>query len=57
MLRSTPDQNVRPLHNPHPHPQVGVGEHGLLRLLSSDWDDGFKPPPAAEPVVRVCVRV
>ena len=25
---------------------VGVGPHGLLRLLSSDWDDGFKPPPA-----------
>jgi hypothetical protein len=31
---------------------VGVGPHGLLRLLSSDWDDGFKPPPNAEPVAE-----
>ena len=29
---------------------VHKGPHGLLRLLSSDWDDGFKPPPDAEPV-------
>ena len=21
--------------------EVGVGEHGLIRMLSSDWDDGF----------------
>jgi len=26
---------------------VGLGPHGLLRLLTSDWDDGFKPPPEA----------
>ena len=26
---------------------VHVGPHGLLRLLSSDWDDGFKPPADA----------
>ena len=26
---------------------VGRGPHGLLRLLSSDWDDGFKPPATA----------
>tara|TARA_B110000208_G_scaffold46860_1_gene62157 strand:- start:269 stop:3316 length:3048 start_codon:yes stop_codon:yes gene_type:complete len=31
---------------------VGTGPHGLLRLLSSDWDDGFKPPAAAEPVAE-----
>ena len=31
---------------------VGLGPHGLLRLLSSDWDDGFKPPPNAEPVAE-----
>ena len=34
---------------------VGLGPHGLLRLLSSDWDDGFKPPvdqiPVAESVL------
>eukprot|EP01051_Picozoa_sp_SAG22_P002905 SAG22_NODE_135_length_18211_cov_560.916519_12_plen_193_part_00 len=29
---------------------LGGPNTGLLRLLSSDWDDGFKPPPAAEPV-------
>ena len=28
---------------------VGLGPHGLLRLLTSDWDDGFGPlvPPSA----------
>eukprot|EP00729_Bicosta_minor_P016853 gene16853-26961_t len=26
---------------------VGFGPHDLLRLLTSDWDDGFKPPAAA----------
>ena len=31
---------------------VGTGPHGLLRLLSSDWDDGFKPPPPDEPVAE-----
>ena len=31
---------------------VGKGPHGLLRLLSSDWDDGFKPPAVAEPVAE-----
>ena len=29
---------------------VGLGEHSLLRLLTSDWDDGFKPPAGAENV-------
>lgn len=31
---------------------VGTGPHGLLRLLTSDWDDGFKPPPDAEIVAE-----
>lgn len=31
---------------------VGLGPHGLLRLLSSDWDDGFKAPPNDEPVAE-----
>ena len=26
---------------------VGLGQHKLLRLMTSDWDDGFSPPPAA----------
>jgi cellobiose phosphorylase len=26
---------------------VGTGTHGLLRLLSSDWDDGFHAPKSA----------
>ena len=26
---------------------VGLGQHKLLRLMTSDWDDGFNPPPAA----------
>ena len=28
---------------------VGLGPHKLLRLLSSDWDDGFHAPADAEP--------
>ena len=26
---------------------IGVGQHGLLRMLTSDWDDGIHPPPEA----------
>ena len=25
----------------------GLGPHGLMRMMTSDWDDSLHPPPAA----------
>ena len=30
--------------------EAGAGEHGLIRLLTSDWDDSFHPPAQSENV-------
>lgn len=31
---------------------VGLGPHGLLRLMTSDWDDGFHPPASGKRVAE-----